>query len=289
MATIGFFGLGTMGLPMAKRLCQAGHTLLVAVHTNPAPVEEIAALGARVAASAAEVAAGADTVISIVPGDAQLRELFFDSPVSRAMRPGTLLIEMTTTAPATMRQVAAHLEQQGVAVLDAPVSGGVRGAAEGSLTIICGGDSPVHARALPILTALGAKVPLVGGIGAGKAMKAVNQLLVAVNTVAVAEGLALARKMGVDLSAMKEVVSTSSGNSAAFGNKIESMMREDFSPRFTTALMRKDLRIALDGADDIPLPLAALTGDLYAMLGPAADTCDYSCIATLYRPGAKTR
>lgn len=282
MASIGFIGLGVMGLPMAKRLCKAGHSLKVAVHSDLAPAREIGNLGGQVVSSFTEVVSGVDILVSIVPGDAQLDSLFLSPATALPLPSGILLIEMTTASPSIMRNIGERLAQKGVDVLDAPVSGGVTGAREGTLTVICGGKPDVLEKAMPILSAVGARYPLVGDVGAGKALKAVNQLLVGVNTVAVAEALALARRMGVDIEAMREVVSSSSGNSAAFGNKFASMARGDFSPRFTTALMRKDMRIALAEAGDLDLPLATLASNLYETLAPSVDGFDYSVVAERY-------
>ncbi|CAK7032628.1 MAG: 2-(hydroxymethyl)glutarate dehydrogenase [Desulfovibrio sp.] len=283
MATIGFIGLGAMGLPMAKRLVNAGHSVIVAVHNNPAPAKELEALGAVIAADFAELAAKSEYIVSILPADAQLKGFFLDPVIVNAMKPGTLIIEMTTATPAVMREVAGNLEEAGMRVLDAPVSGGVKGATEGTLTIICGGSQEVYNDALPVLQVMGDKTPLVGGMGCGKALKAVNQLLVGVNTVVVAEGLALARKMGVDIDMMREVVSSSSGYSAAFGNKFASMAAGDYSPRFTTALMHKDIGIALTEGKDIAMPMTVLANHLYEMLGDDAQNKDYSIIAELYK------
>lgn len=283
MASIGFIGLGAMGLPMAKRLISAGHDLAVFVHKNRAPAEELEKLGGKIVSGVAELVADAEVIVSIIPDDAQLEALFLSPEVLNALRPGTLVIEMTTATPAVMQKIAGVLEEKGARVLDAPVSGGVKGASEGTLTIICGGNQAVHETALPILLAMGAKAPLVGGMGAGKALKAVNQLLVGVNTVVVAEALCLARKLGVDPDAMRDVISTSSGNSAAFGNKFASMSKGDYTPRFTGKLMRKDIGIALAEGKDLALPLTVLANHLYEMLPPEADDLDYSAIAELYR------
>lgn len=288
MATIGFIGLGAMGNPMAKRLLHAGHSLNVAVHRNPAPAKGLEKLGAVIFPDFAALVSASDIIVSILPADAELRDFFQNSAIRDAMKPGTLVIEMTTATPAVMRDVAKWLESAGIRVLDAPVSGGVTGAAEGSLTIMCGGSESVYAEALPVLSAMGAKMPLVGGMGSGKAIKAVNQLLVGVNTVVVAEGLALARKMGVDPDALREVIASSSGYSAAFGNKFASMVAGDYSPRFTTTLMHKDMGIALAEGKDMALPLAHLANHLYEMLGPEDQDKDYSIIADLYMRGDGT-
>lgn len=283
MASIGFIGLGAMGLPMARRLCAAGHTVTATVHVNPAPAEELKKLGGIIVPELADVVSGVDIVVSVVPDDAHLRAIYLDSSTAERLSPKTLVLEMTTATPAIMQDIAAHLEAKGAMVLDAPVSGGVKGAADGTLTIMCGGAKDVYEKALPILGCMGAKMPLVGGMGAGKALKAVNQLLVGVNTVAVAEALALARKMGIDLDAMREVVSSSSGNSAAFVNKFPSMVAGDFNPRFTSKLMRKDLGIALSEGKEVALPLSSLALNLYTMMPGEADLLDYSVIAESYR------
>lgn len=285
MATIGFIGLGAMGLPMAKRLLNAGHSLTIAVHSNPTPVKELEKLGATVVSNVLQLVSASDVVISILPADKQIRDIFLNPATFGIMKPGTLVVEMTTATPAVMREVAGQLENAGMRVLDAPVSGGVKGAAEGALTIMCGGEEDVYNEALPILSAMGTKVLLVGGMGSGKALKAVNQLLVGVNTVIVAEGLALAREMGIDLEIMREVIASSSGNSAAFGNKFSSMAAGDYSPRFTTALMHKDMGIALTEGKNISLPMAELANRLYEMLGSEDQNKDYSIIADLYARG----
>lgn len=283
MAAIGFIGLGAMGLPMAKRLRNAGHSLTVAVHKNPAPANEMQNLGATVVPGFTELAAASECLVSVLPADEQLRQLFLSENIVAALRPGAMVIEMTTATPAAMREAAAHLEKSGCRVLDAPVSGGVKGAAEGTLTIMCGGKEDVYTDALPVLRAMGTKIPLVGGMGSGKALKAVNQLLVGINTAAVAEGLALAREMGIDLDMLREVISSSSGYSAAFGNKFASMVAEDYSPRFTAALMRKDMNIALAEGKNISLPLATLVNSLYENLSPEAQGKDFSIIADRYK------
>lgn len=283
MASVGFIGLGAMGLPMAKRLCLAGHTVKVAVHKNETPVQEIKKLGGRVAEGFAEVAKDVDVLISIVPDDAQLEKLLLNSPTSDNIPPGALLLEMTTATPAVMRRIAESLEKKDVFVLDAPVSGGVASAEKGTLTIMCGGSKAAYEMATPYLKVLGDKTHLVGGVGSGKALKAVNQLLVGINTAAIAEALALAVHMGIDLEVMREVVSSSSGYSAAFANKFPSMVKGDYTPRFTSKLLRKDLGIALAEGSATALPLAALASRLYGMMPPEADDLDYSAIAELYK------
>ncbi len=282
MASIGFIGLGAMGLPMAKRLCAAGHNLKVAVHSNQAPVKEIEALGGTVAANFAELMRGVEYIITIVPEDAQLQALLLNPDNTAGIAPGTVLIEMTSSTPSGMKEIAAAFAARGVSCLDAPVSGGVRGATDGTLTIMCGGEKAVFDKARPILDAMGSTIVLVGGMGAGKALKAVNQMLVGVNTVIAAEALALARKLEIDLDVMFDVVRASSGASTAFTNRFKSMAARDFAPKFKLALMRKDIRIALGEAAGIAMPVTGVAYQLYQMVAKADEQLDFGVISTVY-------
>lgn len=282
MASIGFIGLGAMGLPMARRLCAVGHSLKVAVHSNPAPAKEIEALGGTVAGDFAAVMRDVEYIITIVPEDTQLRALFLSPDTVGGIAPGTVLIEMTSSTPSGMQEIAAALSARGVSCLDAPVSGGVKGAANGTLTIICGGEKTVFDKARPILDAMGEKVMLVGALGAGKALKAINQMLVGVNTVVAAEALALARKLEIDLDIAFDVIRASSGASTAFTNRFKRMAGKDFAPAFKLALMRKDIRIALGEAAGIAMPVTSVAYQLFQMMDKADDDLDFGVISKLY-------
>lgn len=282
MASIGFVGLGAMGLPMAKRLCAAGHKLKVAVHNNPAPVKEIEALGGTVVGDFAAVMRDVEYIITIVPEDAQLRALFLNPDIMDSIAPGTVLIEMTSSTPSGMKEIAAALSAKGVSCLDAPVSGGVKGAADGVLTIICGGTKAVFDKARPILDAMGEKIMLVGGMGAGKTLKAINQMLVGVNTVVAAEALALARKLEIDPDIAFDVIRASSGASTAFTNRFKRMASKDFAPTFKLALMRKDIRIALGEAAGIAMPVTSVAYQMFQMVDEADEDLDFGVISKLY-------
>ncbi len=282
MATIGFIGLGSMGLPMAKRLLAAGHSLKTAVHKNPGPALEIAALGGKIEDSLESALRGVQYIISIVPEDAQLKALFLDQDLTANIAPGTVLVEMTSCAPSSVKAVADFLASRGVECLDAPVSGGVRGAADGTLTIMCGGKKELFESTLPVLRAMGSNILLAGGMGAGKAVKAVNQMLVSVNTLAAAEALSLARGLDLDLDILYDVISSSSGGSTAFKNKFKSMAAGDYSTKFKLALMRKDMRIALEEAAGLAMPLTGLAYQLFHLPGPEDEEADYSVISKLY-------
>ena len=287
MKSIAFFGLGRMGLPMAKRLLAAGYSLRTSVHRNPAPADELFSLGAEILATPQEAVRGADLIVSILPADREIEELLLDSAVFEGVERGAAIIEMSTATPGCVRKVAARYAEKGVRFFDAPVSGGVKGAVEGTLTVIGGGDSSLLEEIRPVLEHMAKKIFLVGDVGSGKAMKSINQIMVASNTLVVAEALRYARGLGVDPGKMFEVISASTGASAALTAKFHKMTEEDFSPGFTLALMKKDLKIALSEADESSLPLVSLARRIYLTLGEEHDGEDYTVVAKLFEGGRK--
>lgn len=282
MAKIAFLGLGAMGLPMAKRMCEAGHELRVVVHQNPEPAQIIAAAGGKIAASVAEAVRDAAYVISILPEDRQVEETLLVPETMQAIGANAAIIEMTSATPSMMRRLAAAYAKQGVRCLDAPVSGGIAGAANGKLTIMCGGDAALLEEVRPLLDVLAAKVYLVGDVGTGKAIKAVNQLIAASNAVIVAEALALAKSQGINLELMYEVVGASSGNSYTFANKFKKMVADDYATGFKLALMKKDMRIALAEAGGLSMPATSLAYQMFQMLGEECRDLDFSVVARLF-------
>jgi 3-hydroxyisobutyrate dehydrogenase-like beta-hydroxyacid dehydrogenase len=282
MARIGFLGLGAMGLPMEKRLCAAGHEVRVTVHRDPRPAEKIVAAGGTRMDDVAGAVAGAEYVISILPEDAQIEATLLAPTVMEAIGKETIIIEMTSSTPAMMQRLAEAYAGRGVRCFDAPVSGGIAGARDGKLTIMAGGDAAVLEAVRPILDVLAAKIYLVGGVGAGKALKAVNQLIAATNAVVVAEALELARSQGIDLDMMYEVVSASSGNSYTFVNKFNKMVNDDFATGFKLSLMKKDMRIALSGAADLSMPVTSLAYQMFQMLDDGARDLDFSVVSRVY-------
>lgn len=281
MKNIAFLGLGRMGLPMAKRLVAAGYPLNTAIHRNAASAEELRSLGAVVSASPAEAVAGADIIITILPADREIEELLLAPDVYEAIKPGAVVIEMSTASPRCARHVAERYAAKGVRFFDAPVSGGVKGAVDGTLTIIGGGDEGVLEEIRPVLEKMAARIFLVGEAGAGKAVKSINQIMVSANTMIAAEGISYAQKLGVDPGKMLEVISASTGASAALSAKFEKLVNSDFTPGFTLALMKKDLKIALAEAGDLPLPIANLVYQLFLMAGEERESLDYTAAAEL--------
>jgi len=257
---IGFIGLGTMGARMAERLITAGHD--VVVHNRTRSKEEpLAALGAGRAASPAACAADRELVITIVSDTPDVQAVVLgDEGVVATMGTGSVLVDMSTISPATTRRLAAALAEHGVDMLDAPVSGGSEGAANGTLSIMVGGDEKVLARARPALDVLGKTVTHVGGIGAGQIAKAVNQVILAGTYASVAEGMALAQAAGIDVQAALRALGGGAASSWVLENRAGNMLAGSYPLGFRTRLHRKDLGIALAAARELGVvaPVAAL-------------------------------
>lgn len=257
---IGFIGLGTMGARMAERLITAGHD--VVVHNRTRSKEEpLAALGAGRAASPAACAADRELVITIVSDTPDVQAVVLgDEGVVATMGTGSVLVDMSTISPATTRRLAAALAEHGVDMLDAPVSGGSEGAANGTLSIMVGGDETVLARARPALDVLGKTVTHVGGIGAGQIAKAVNQVILAGTYASVAEGMALAQAAGIDVQAALRALGGGAASSWVLENRAGNMLAGSYPLGFRTRLHRKDLGIALAAARELGVvaPVAAL-------------------------------
>ena len=244
---IAFLGLGAIGTPMARHVA-AHHALTVWNRTAAKAESFAAAFGATLAASPAAAARGAPVVITCLPTSREVESLL-DGPdgLLAGMADGTLLIDCTSGDPASSRRIAARLAKRGIAFLDAPVSGGVSGAEAGALTVMCGGDDATFARARPVLEAFGKKIVLVGPIGAGHALKAVNNALLAVHIWSAAEGLAALTKAGVKPSAALEVINASSGRSNTSENLVpQRVVTRAFPRTFKLALLEKDVAIAAD-------------------------------------------
>ncbi|MBW6454590.1 MAG: NAD(P)-dependent oxidoreductase [Trueperaceae bacterium] len=258
---IGFIGLGTMGAPMATRLVDAGHRVTVHNRTR-AREEPLAAHGARRAASPAAAAAGAELVVTMVADTPDVEEVVFgDHGVASAIAAGALLVDMSTIAPGATRAFAERLAAStGAAWLDAPVSGGSEGAVRGTLSIMVGGDAADLERARPALAALGSTITHVGPSGAGQVAKAMNQVIIAGTYAAVAEGLVLGLKAGIDVGAAMAALAGGAAGSWGLLNRGPNVVRNAYPLGFRVRLHRKDLGIALDAARElgVPLPLAAL-------------------------------
>jgi 2-hydroxy-3-oxopropionate reductase len=254
---VGVVGLGIMGSGMANNLLAAGHQVS-AWNRTAARTEPFAAGGAVVCRTPAELAARCDVVLICVSDTPDVEAvLFAEQGVAAGAEPGTVVIDASTISPDATRRFAARLADQGVAFLDAPVSGGSEGAVKGTLSIMVGGEAADLERVRPILQAIGATITHVGPVGSGQTCKLVNQVLVVVNMLAVSEALLLAQAGGLDLTQTIAALESGAAGSWMLSNRGPQVVRRDWRPGFTIDLQQKDLRLVLEAADSLGIPLLA--------------------------------
>jgi 3-hydroxyisobutyrate dehydrogenase len=260
---IAFVGTGVMGKSMAGHLLKAGHEVVVYTRT-PAKAADLLAAGARWADSPAAAAQGADAALSMVGYPSDVEEVW--QGFLAAARPGCLLIDMTTSSPDLARKLAAQASAKGCLPLDAPVSGGDRGAREATLTIMVGGAAGDYEKARPLFEAMGKTISLQGGPGAGQLCKLANQIAIASGMVAMAEALAFARANQLDLAAVLQALSGGGASSWALLNLAPRVLKGDFAPGFYVKHFVKDLGLALDvcRAQKLSLPGLELAARMYA-------------------------
>jgi 3-hydroxyisobutyrate dehydrogenase len=274
MAAIGFIGLGKMGLPMARNLLKAGHEV-VGFDVVGSALDAAVAAGARAAGSASEAAAGGEVVITMLPEGRHVREVYLgaDGIIARAA-PKSLLIDCSTIDVDSARAVNQAAAERGLEVLDAPVSGGVAGAENATLTFMVGGSEAGMARARPILERMGKTVVHTGPSGNGQAAKICNNMLLAISMIGVCEAFVLAERLGLAADKLFEVSSRSSGQCWALtsycpvpGPVPSSPANREYQAGFTAAMMAKDLRLAQNAAQsvDAPTPMGAQARALYAL------------------------
>ena len=254
---VGVIGLGIMGSAMAHNLITAGHEVSVWNRTA-ARAEPLAAAGATVCSTPAALASQCDTVLICVSDTPDVEAVLFGPHgVAFGAEPGTLVIDASTISPQTTRSLAARLAIQGVAFIDAPVSGGSEGATRGTLSVMVGADVADLERARPVLEAIGKSITHVGTVGSGQTCKLVNQILVVVNMLAVSEALLLAEAGGLDLARTIAAVESGAAGSWMLTNRGPQVARRDWRPGFTIDLQQKDLRLVLEAADSLGIPLLA--------------------------------
>jgi 3-hydroxyisobutyrate dehydrogenase len=245
MKTIGFIGLGRMGAPMATRLARAGHPVR-AFDRDPVALAAVAEEGAEPVDSATAAAAGSDVLILMLPNSKAVDAVLLGEGVLRSLESGATAIDMGSSEPLETRRLAGEASALGIELIDAPVSGGTRGAKSGSLTIMVGGSEAGFAAVAPLLGLLGSNVRHVGAVGAAHALKALNNLLSATSLLIASEGLAIARRFGLDPEVALEVINTSSGRSGSTEVKLpDYVLPETYDSGFALALMLKDMRIAV--------------------------------------------
>lgn len=288
---IGFIGVGTMGRPMAINLLKAGHRLTV-YDVRAEAAQGLVEHGAAVAATAREAAAAGDVVISMLPASAHVvAAMFGDDGIIAGLRPGTIVADMSTIDPGTARRVAEAVVAAGSRMIDAPVSGGDKGAIAGTLTIMVGGDPGDLGEVRDILGAMGTNVIHCGASGMGQTVKLCNNLILGISMVAIAEGFALGLSAGVDPALLFDVLTKSTSRSWAMetrppvpglvpGNPVN----DDYAPGFMTDLMHKDLGLALTAGNElrVPLTLTALAHQLYGMASAQGlGRKDFSAVAKM--------
>jgi putative dehydrogenase len=266
---IGFVGLGVMGRPMAANLLRAGYPCTV-YDVNPAPIAALASMGARPAETVAEVAEISDIFLTMVVNDAQMRAILFEpGNAARALAPGATVIGMSTMSRGFVQEVAARLEQLGIAYLDAPVSGGEVGASAGELSIMVGGADTALEHCRPVLEALGSNIYHVGqSAGDGQAVKMINQLMVCVHNAIAAEALTFGARLGLDQALLLDIIGHSAGNSWIFSNRGPRMVERAFTPpKSALHILVKDLGFVIDAANGLghPLVLGSAAHQLYKM------------------------
>lgn len=255
MKRIGFIGLGLMGGGMSMNLLRAGFPLTVWNRT-PSKMKPLLDASAEGAGSPREVAERSDVVVDIVTDSPDVEEVLLGPEgVIHGARPGTVVVDMSTISPSVTRRIAEELGKKGVRMLDAPVSGGDVGAREGTLSIMVGGDEEVYEECLPVFQAMGRTITHVGGNGMGQTVKLVNQILVGMNMLGVAEALMFARKSGVDLEKCLAAVSGGAAGSWQLTNNGAKLLRGDLEPGFKVKDYIKDLRLIMEAAADAEMPL----------------------------------
>ncbi|MCC4317262.1 2-hydroxy-3-oxopropionate reductase [Streptomyces malaysiensis] len=278
---IAFIGLGIMGGPMAANLVKAGHTVTGYNRSRPA-IDKLVAAGGKGAGSVAEAVADAEVVITMVPADPQVEEVVLgEGGVLEHVKPGTLVIDMSSITPQTSIKVAADAKEKGVRTLDAPVSGGEAGAIEAVLSIMVGGEADDFADAKPVFDAMGTTVIHVGPTGAGQTVKAANQLIVAVNIQVVAEAVVFLENAGVDLPVALDVLAGGLAGSTVLNRKKANMVNREFAPGFRIDLHHKDMGIvtAAARAVEAPLPVGSLAAQLVASARANGDgSLDHSAL-----------
>ena len=265
---IGFIGLGIMGRPMARNLLKAGYPLVVHSRSR-GPVDEIAKAGAKVGSSPRDVAAQCDVLITMLPNSPDVERVVLGRDgVIEGARSGLVLLDMSTISPLVSQKIGTALAEKSVRMLDAPVSGGEKGAVDGALSIMVGGDRAVFDKALPIFQAMGKTITHLGPLGAGGFTKLANQIIVAVNLTALGEALTLAKKAGLDRELTLQALAGGLAGSKCLDQKKPNYLAGTYNPGFKIDLHFKDLGLIMESARalGVPLPATAAVQELFSAL-----------------------
>jgi 3-hydroxyisobutyrate dehydrogenase-like beta-hydroxyacid dehydrogenase len=272
---VGIIGIGTMGKPMAGNVLKAGHALHVFAR-NPEKARELVKQGAKLLASPAEVAAASDTVVLSLPFDPEVEEVLLGTRgIAEGAKPGLLILDTTTGSTKAAVQIAERLRPRGITYLDAPVSGGVKGAIEGKLTFVVGGEGPDIERATPLMRCLGQHIHHLGPVGAGRGLKALIQIIAALNTLTLCEAAVLGKRLGIEPAKFYEALSDTAANSYHLQTKLpQFIIPGTFDGGHRIEMMVKDLEIGLQMGREMnnSMLLSALAAQLYR----AAATAGYA-------------
>ena len=283
---IGFIGVGNMGGPMCRNILKKGDHEVTVFDLNPDAVARCAASGAATGDSPRAVAAGADVVLTSLPHPRDVEQVILGPDgILAALQSGAVYCDLSTNSPLTVRKLATALAERGVAMLDAPVSGGVMAADKGTLAVMVGGDRETFDRLLPVLQRLGENIVHCGATGTGCVAKLCNNLIAFCNMAASAEGLMLGVAAGIDLDTLNQVIRSSSGNSMTFRATAKNALSGDWTPSFALDLAYKDMHLALELADElgIPLSLSSTVHNLMRMArGLGYGQSDATAILRLY-------
>ncbi len=268
MQSIGFIGLGIMGKPMAINLLKAGYNIIV-FNRTPIPAEELREKGCTKVSSVTDITKSCDTIITMLPDSPQSEEIIIgEKGIIQTAKKGTLVIDMSSINPMVSIKIGEKLLNKGIDFLDAPVSGGEKGAIEGTLAIMAGGKKEVFERALPIFKILGNSYFLIGKNGAGNFAKLINQIIVTINIAAVSEAFTLAKKAGLSPTLVYNAIRNGYAGSKVMDSKLPMIIKKDFKPGFKIDLNKKDLQNVLNAgaALNIPLPLTSVVLEILKSL-----------------------
>jgi 3-hydroxyisobutyrate dehydrogenase len=280
--SVGFIGVGNMGNPMAGNVLKAGFPMTV-FDLSPRAMENLVQTGAQAAKSAREVVERAEIVLTCLPASPDVEALYLDAGgLVEQAKAGTILIDLSSVLPSTPRKIEPRAKERGVHFLEAPVSGGVSGARAATLAIMVGGDHAVLERVRPVLRAIGPNIFSVGPVGAGNTVKAINNMMACVNSLAMMEGVVLGVKAGLDPMIVYEVVKASSGGSKALERIPTALVPRNFQPGFKVRLMNKDLDTFNTIAKELHVPVSfANVAQRYQQAAMAAGLADHDTSAAV--------
>src|SRR2546421_957954 len=290
--TIGFIGLGIMGRPMAKNLIKAGYPLVVHSRSR-GPVDDVVKAGGKAAASPKDDAAQCDVLITMLPNSPEVEQVALGKDgIIEGAKPGLIFIDMSTISPIVSQKIGKALAAKGVRMLDAPVSGGEKGAIDAALSIMVGGDKPVFDAMLTIFQAMGKTITLLGPLGFGGFTKLANQIIVAGNLVALAEALTLAKKAGLDRELTLTALAGGLAGSRCLEQKKANYVGNTYQPGFKIDLHYKDLNLIAESARElgVPIPMTAVVQELFnALRVKGRGGLDHSGVITLLEDLAGVR